>query len=283
MVGMRRLIRFLPLAALVFSIVFAGTALADASGSSEVDYSASSDGICMARWFAGGDQRIKVVVKGPSGTSYQYNLNTGGAFEIFPLSDGNGMYNVTVYRNVSGTQYATDLSCNFSVNLSSPFAPFLRPNQYVNYHGGSAAVQTAAALCGGRDEMGMVEQVYNFVVHNVSYDQAKAASVQSGYLPNVDETLATGRGICFDYASLMSAMLRSQGVPVKLIVGYSGNAYHAWVNVWTNAQGWVNGAIFFNGSDWKLMDPTYASSANESAAVMQYIGNGGNYAPKYQY
>ena len=44
-------------------------------------------------------------------------------------------------------------------------------------------------------------------------------------------------GICFDYAALMTGMLRSQGVPCKLVVGYAGTVYHAWISVWTAEHG----------------------------------------------
>lgn len=59
----------------------------------------------------------------------------------------------------------------------------------------------------------------------LTYDKKKAQTVQSGYLPNVDQVLASKTGICFDYAALMTAMLRSQGIPTKLVVGYTGNVY----------------------------------------------------------
>ena len=81
----------------------------------------------------------------------------------------------------------------------------------------------------------------------------------------------------------MSAMLRSQGVPVKLIVGYTGSAYHAWINVYSETEGWIEGQIYFNGNEWKLMDPTFASSGGNSESIRQYIGNGANYTAKYQY
>ena len=254
------------------------------NASAVIDYSNAKDGYVMAAWLGGGTPKLKVLVKGPSGTTYQYNLRTDGQYDTFPLSDSSGTYTVGVYQNVSGTQYATVLAATVNAALNDEFAPFLRPNQYVNFTDGSAAVAKAAELCAGAaDNLDKVTKVYNYVINNLTYDKQKAQTVQSGYLPNVDETLASRKGICFDYASLMSAMLRSQGVPVKLVVGYTGGAYHAWINVYSEKDGWIDGKIYFDGTTWKLMDPTFASSAKQSEAIMQYIGNGSNYAAKYLY
>ncbi len=257
---------------------------AERNSSAVIDYSNAADGYVMVRWQAGGSDRIKVLVKGPSGTQYQYNLNTNGDYEAFPLSDGNGTYTVGVYKNISGTKYSTILTATLTAQLKDEFAPFIRPNQYVNYSADSEAVKKAEELCAGAsDNLAKVESVYNYVVNNTTYDYDKARTVQSGYLPDVDDTLRTGKGICFDYAALMSAMLRSQGVPVKLVVGYTDGAYHAWISVWTEEDGWIEGKVYFNGTEWKLMDPTFASSGNSSDYIMAYIGNGENYTAKYLY
>ena len=90
-------------------------------------------------------------------------------------------------------------------------------------------------------------------------------------------------GICFDYAALMAGMLRSQGVPCQLVVGYAGKAYHAWINVWSEEKGWIDGVIYFDGESWQRMDPTFASSADRSDSIMKYIGDGKNYTVKYLY
>jgi transglutaminase-like putative cysteine protease len=81
----------------------------------------------------------------------------------------------------------------------------------------------------------------------------------------------------------MAGMLRSQGVPCKLVIGYAGEAYHAWISVYVEGEGWVEGVVYFNGTSWERMDPTFASSSKESKAIMKYIGNGKNYSAKYFY
>ena len=124
---------------------------------------------------------------------------------------------------------------------------------------------------------------HNLELAEANYDYEKAASVESGYLPDLDAVLATKKGICFDYASLMTGMLRSQGIPCKLIVGYAGTVYHAWISVWSESTGWIDGAVYFDGSSWQRMDPTFAASFKNQAEAMEYIGNGQNYTAKYIY
>ena len=83
---------------------------------------------------------------------------------------------------------------------------------------------------------------------------------------------AGDRHLAFDYASLMTRLLRSQHIPTKLEVGYSGEAYHAWISVYLDEVGWVDNIIEFDGKDWSLMDPTLASNSADS--VKKYIGDG---------
>lgn len=250
----------------------------------KVDASNAKDGYVMVAHNGASKSRLKVRVTGPSGTVYTYDLNKNGNYEVFPLSDGNGKYTVGVYENTSGNKYALAFSTPVTVMLTDSYAPFLRPNQYVNYSDSSQTVKKAAELVKGKKtELEKITAIYSFTVTTLTYDKQKAQTVQSGYLPNVDKVLAEKKGICFDYAALMTAMLRSQGIPTKLVVGYTGNVYHAWINTYIPEQGWVEGIIFFDGTTWKLMDPTFASSSKQSKQIMEYIGNGSNYSAKYVY
>lgn len=259
----------------LLSPVASGT-LTKSTASATVDYSNSKDGYVMVKFTENTSVRLKVQVKGPT-TTYTYNLQPQ-QWAALPLSDGNGNYNIKVFKNVKENKYSTALSLDFSVKLADEFAPFLRPNQYVNYEHAVNTMNKAAELAAGKtDTLEKVKAIYNYIISNITYDFQKAASVQSGYLPDLEQVLADKKGICFDYAALMTGMLRSQNIACKLIVGYADTAYHAWISVWTPEKGWVDEAIFFDGIRWQLMDPTYASSAG-SAFVKQV-----NYTSKYIY
>lgn len=244
-----------------------------------IDYSNTKDGYVMVCYTESTDSKLKAQVKGPV-TTYTYNL-TPGQWAAFPLSDENGEYQISVYENVTGTKYAAVLSATITVSMSDEFAPFLRSNQYVNFDNAPNTVAKARSLTSGvSDPLKKVEKIYDFVV-SMTYDKELANTVQSGYTPNLDAVLAKMSGICFDYAALMTAMLRSQGVPAKLVIGYAGDAYHAWISVWSQQTGWVDGVIYFDGVNWKRMDPTFASSGGSD--MLDYIGNGNNYTAKYFY
>ena len=85
-----------------------------------------------------------------------------------------------------------------TVQLENDFLPFLYPNQYVNFTPDSKASQLALSLI-DEDTVDVyaLQQIYDYVVSNLTYDYEKADTVTTGYLPDVDETLKTGTGICF--------------------------------------------------------------------------------------
>ena len=290
-------LRVLLLAALLLLSCGAGPALAEDSamlttsapgtltkqnGKAVVDYSNTGDGYVMVRYSAATTKKLKAQVKGPT-TTYTYNI-APEAWAAFPLSDGDGGYQVTLYENVSGSKYAAVLSASFTVALTDEFAPFLRPNQYVDYANATNSIAKAKELTKDKTAaLDKVAAVYGYVVKTLTYDKKMAASVQSGYLPVLDTVLEKKAGICFDYAALLTGMLRSQGVPCKLVVGYAGTAYHAWINVWSEETGWINNAVYFDGVAWHRMDPTFAASGKQSESIMKYIGDGAHYTAKYTY
>ncbi len=249
-----------------------------------VDVSNAKDGYIMVASKEKTSKKLKVRITGPNKTVYTYNLNSDGTYEAFSLSDGEGKYSIAVFENISGNKYATAYSTDLTVMLTDEYAPYLRANQYVNYTADSEVVKKAGELTKDKKTaMEKIAAVYQYTVTNFTYDTEKAKTVQSGYLPKVDTVLAEKKGICFDYAAVMTAMLRSQGIPTRLVIGYTGDVYHAWINTFIPEKGWMEGSIYFDGENWKLMDPTFASTAKQSKQIMAYIENTQNYTEKYLY
>jgi transglutaminase-like putative cysteine protease len=248
-----------------------------------VDYSNVDQGYVMVK-YEGDNKKIKVRVTntGSEDGPYTYDLDPDNGYEALPISLGDGDYEVAVYTNIEADKYAVAAQDTVSVKLEDEFLPFLRPSQYVNYTADSECVAKAAELAAdGTSDLAVAEQIFLYVVDNVAYDYDKAETVQSGYLPDVDETLATGKGICFDYAALTTAMLRSQGIPSKLIVGYAGSAYHSWIGIYSRESGEFAAIIEFKGDKYNLADPTFTASGDN--ADPNVIGDGDKYQPLYYY
>lgn len=253
------------------------------SGSVILDISNTSQGYVMLK-YSGSNPKVRFRITTPAGVNYTYLVTEYGNYVVYPLTGGDGSYTFTVYEAVSAQDnlYSTALSKSASVAIADGFSPFLYPNCYVNFNASSACVSKSTALAEGCSaDLDVVTAVYHYAKDNITYDNNKARTVQSGYAPSPDATLASGTGICFDYASLMSAMLRSQGIPTRLEVGYVGDLYHAWISCYISDVGWVDGIIKFNGSEWTMMDPTMA--AGQSAASFKKFWESSKYSVKYLY
>lgn len=248
----------------------------------EIDMSNAGEGYIVVR-YTGDCPKVKLQITGPNEVTYTFNCKGDGVGEVFPLAAGSGTYEVAVYENIEGSQYAVAYNHEIEVEQLDPTRAFLYPNQYVDFDASSEAVakgQELATPCS--DDLEVVANVYNYLLSAVTYDEAEAESVQSGYIPDVDDVLRRGTGICLDYSALMATMLRSQRIPTRLEVGYAGIAYHAWISTYIKDVGWVNGIVEFDGQDWQLMDPTFAANATEND-LKSFIGSGDNYELKYSY
>lgn len=240
-----------------------------------IDYSHTEDGYVSVK-YCGPIDIIKLRITGPDEVVYTYDLRTKD-FEVFPLTGGNGDYTVAIYENIEGTQYALTTSEVINVTISDELTPYLYPNQYVNFTKDSKAVKLASELVfSANDDLDAVSLIYNYIIENITYDRPKAESKPTNYVPDIDEILDAKTGICLDYASLMCSMLRSQGIPTRLEIGYAADAYHAWISVYIDGVGWVNGVVEFTGDTWTLMDPTFGASTGDDT-LKKFIGDGSNY------
>lgn len=242
----------------------------------QLDTSNSGDGYFYIR-YTGDNQKVKLQIFSDTSITYTYNI-APGVDTVIPFNLGSGEYSLTVYENIQDNEYAMVYAEDMDIKIDDELKPFLYPNQYVWFTAESDTTALAKQLTDGcTNELEAVGKVYDYMIKNITYDYDKAANVQPGYLPDVDEILSIKTGICFDYSAVMSSMLRSVGIPTRMEIGYSGDAYHAWVSVYTRDQGWINDIIQFDGTQWTLMDPTFdANSADSSHGdLSKLLGSGG--------
>ena len=240
---------------------FPETGKLETHGSLTIDHSHASDGYIIVK-APKSSRALKIAISFDGTAKIHYNLNTDGDVEILPLQYGSGKYTVSLYHQISGSKYQKDGEISFTVKMKDKLGYTLYPNQWVNYTAETAAVQYADELCAGlTDEYEITMAVYKFMKKNFSYDWFKARDVKAGtlkdILPDIDGSWETRTGICQDMAAIMCAMLRSQGIHARLVVGTCGGTPHAWVTV------------YCYGDDGKLkslsLDPTYCCKVTAKA------------------
>lgn len=231
--------------------------------------------------YTGSNDEVRLQISGNEGVTYTFLIVKGQT--VLPITAGSGTYRLVGYEAIMPGEYATSFSEDVELTITNELGPYLYPNQYVDFNIDSKAVSLAKTLATDCTcDLEVIGTVYQYITDNITYDYEKAESVESNYLPCIDEILDSGKGICFDYAAVMAAMLRSQRIPTRLEIGYAGEAYHAWVSTYVSDIGWISGVIRFDGTDWTLMDPTFAANAS-SGQLKDFIGNGDNYVTKYVY
>ncbi|MDL2217974.1 transglutaminase-like domain-containing protein [Christensenellaceae bacterium OttesenSCG-928-M15] len=149
---------------------------------------------------------------------------------------------------------------------------YLGAGKEIAFNKGDAVSTKAAELTAGKkttEEKAMA--VYSYIVTNFSYDwdlYNKVVSKQvTRYTPNPNSILPSRKGICYDIASLYAAMMRSVGVPTKMVKGNATvvGGYHAWNSVYDDATGrWISMDLTVDmcnkkkaSSSWKTIGSGY--------------------------
>lgn len=245
---------------------------AAATAKAWLDTSKLSQGAVKVNYDAKNSAKLKVMIaKGKE--NYTYSLTAGRASEVFPLQLGNGDYKVMLLENVSGKSYKILKQQAVSLNLKDDKVVYLNSVQNVSWTSTSKAVAKAQELAKGKKTAEeKAKAVYNFIISNIKYDKALAGTVTTDYLPSIDKTLTTKKDICYGYAALYAAMMRSLDIPTKLVMGDSDyvDQYHAW------------NEVFLNGK-WVIVDTTVDSGLKQGNKATVFVKDAAKYTKTKQY
>lgn len=126
-------------------------------------------------------QQIQLQLTGTDGITYTYSLYKD--YSTFPLTSGDGTYQVGVYENVSDDRYTTLLSETFSVTLTDPLKPYLYPNQYVNFTADSLPVAKAEELAdGASSDLDIISSVYNYIITHTARTLLHISTILNHYM-----------------------------------------------------------------------------------------------------
>ncbi len=237
-----------------------------------IDDTSKNNGLIRVGYKGTATEKVKLLIS-KDGNQYFYPIKPDGIMVGFPLQMGNGEYKISVLSNVTGNKYAYIKTSNISIQLTHPNAVYLNSIQTISWGPTSGATIKNRSLIGSEtDYTKRITLGYDFVVQNVRYDFGKISSLTPDYIPIPDQTLHVLKGICYDYASLLAAMKRSEGAPVKLVKGYSTlvEGYHAWNEIYINGK-------------WVVVDTTVDAAFYNAKGTFSFAKSTADYTKVYEY
>lgn len=124
---------------------------------------------------------------------------------------------------------------------------YLSPNIVCMYASDGVVVEVAHNIAlKSLTDRELTENIVYWVHSNIEYDYAKARRLGSNnnednYVPYPEGVMLSRKGVCIDQTSLIAAMLRSQGIPCRIMSGNLGyDAYaHSWNEVYVDGE-WLS-------------------------------------------
>lgn len=260
---MKRLLSIL-IASVIF-INFTFTGIANASMS--INTTSLNQGVVGIQYNLQADKRTRLLIENKNGR-YVYDLMNSKA-EQFPLQLGNGEYTISVVENTVDNKYRVVSREKVNLQLADEKNIYLNSIQIIKWDRSMKSIVTAQELTkAAKTDLEKVEIIYDFIVNRVKYDYDKVNKLPVNYVPNIESTFYSNAGICYDYAALFAGMLRSVGVPTKLVMGNTTyvNEYHAWNEVYVEGLGWL------------IIDTTVDAALKASNKNYSMIKDTANYA-----
>lgn len=125
-----------------------------------------------------------------------------------------------------------------------------------------------------------VKAIAEWVDHTLTYDKALKQGTCSVYV-NPDSVIENKGGVCNEFSKLLSAMLRSQGVPAYYQMGESaveGSNSHAWVRAWVELENYEKDGKVYSKGAWIAIEATDASIDSKNGDSFHVISDAINYA-----
>lgn len=255
---------------LIFILLLLSSTIVNAK-EAYVDTSKLDNGVVKVNYRS--DKNVPIAVRiSKDNVNYDYILNGNNTL---PLQLGDGEYSVYILENIGGNKFKQVISETVTLKLENQNEVYLQSIQMIRWNNNMNAVKKARELTkGSKNDKEKVEAIYEYIVDNISYDNYKLRKICSNYIPTIDEILKSQKGICYDYAALFAAMLRSVDVPTKLVMGTKNDikGYHAWNQVYLK-----------DTSEWITIDTTYDAGMKASKARLAIIKDAEMYKISKEY
>ena len=224
---------------------------------------------------------------------WEYKTGNKGKCKIIAgLTYGNAEYSIkvssTMVNNSTGVGRASDKAkLTVGLNNVSSTGAFLLSNSEVIFNSNMQFIKKAneiAATCS--NDLEKVSKIYDWLTDYLGIGGSGNTAL-GVYKCNLETVYNRKTGVCYDFAVVLAAMLRSQGIPCKVVFGdytnSSGRIGHAWNEVYVQGSGTMKtNKLSITGNTWCRLDPM-RTAGNSSESTIEFMNNSSNYVWEYYY
>jgi len=160
------------------------------------------------------------------------------------------------YESVVVISYTARLFRNAGTWAGEVRPEYTLPQQFVDSD--NEAIIALAAELRGVNDFQTARNIFNHTNRTISTRTDTFSSEGNNPAqPYASEILQNPVGVCYDYTILMTALLRAEGIPARMISGLSLNIPLGRGGDWSHAgvaHAWVE---FYTGGTWHFADPTW--------------------------
>ncbi len=176
-----------------------------------------------------------------------YDVGVGREFnETLKLLEGTGVYDIYVMILVEGSRYTYGPSLRVDNSIQETAAS-IEVTEHKDINSGDKDIAGLARqlTADRKTDREKIEAISGWIIKNLTYDYEKYSNiVRKDFSDQYGASVAleTRKGVCYDYATLFTALCRAEGIQSKVAKGYSTNiiGYHAWNEVYdTETEEWL--------------------------------------------
>lgn len=238
------------------------------NGYGTVDWSTAANGYIT--FTAKGQTRV-FILQGPDDTQALFEVAKGDIIKI-ALVNGTGKYQYAIANITNGGKsYRIQYKNSFTVqSIDAELAPYLVSTPYGDYENAPDATAKAEELWdNSKTQLENIEAIADWV-GDLKYDKSlKQGTIDIYVAP--DSVIENGGGVCNEMSKLLSAMLRSQGVPAYVQTGHSASGNnHAWTMAWVELSTSVKNGVTSSKGAWVLIEATSGQIPTKPNAERNY-------------
>ena len=214
----------------------------------KVDIDCGEEDSCYVSLLPAEDARERSSEQG----FYDSKLKPHGNSGVYSLTHGSGEYELCVWlKEDKADEYRSNYRKIYMKLFTADFmdeAPFLYSNANSVFEEDSLAAAYAHALIAEKiNDLEKAKAIIAFVHDRIEYDEDSPYDEE--FFMTADEILEEGKGLCYHFTGLASAMLKSVGIPAKEVRGTHRSlaGRHAWCEVYVEGKWYTADPTWFSG------------------------------------